>query len=642
MKKILLLFYGLLLGSAVLWAQSSAVVMELTDVYGDKRQVEMKPGSTIYLSQMYWGNSWKYVNEPLGSLVVCDMQGVPYFLMPMESLSSITYTGATGQTSYSLPNYVEQERDFEQNLLRWRIGGREYDILMPGEWKLSQDLKTLTLITALGQQYQMPLASVEKIWRCEPEAPTSYGLYDKLDDAQIYSWVFYNGQNKNTDYMGLNLYASLLPVNEGGMKNVTLLVPTDEALSHYTDVVSFATKNPWVVCFSKQNSSFPITCATYKYDWENHEIVKRFAGAIRLGNNDIVNRLGIILRSHAIYHNRPEDGGLGLKSGNEYFVAEDGSVVRVLKDAQGEPIAVQGSYQIENEQKGLSQVTIAEDCQAYYPTPWSMTRANITERIEKGNAWIYKLDNAMIPTPRSVYSVLTADGTFPDDNPYKRFIELCTGADNEIIMDCGLVNSSLTVPQKNAELKKYSVFFDNNGLDMNLNFVGNCPFTIYVPTNAAIQQELNSGRLASWEQIEAQINALPKDENENPILSTADSLSLQKKILTLTNFIRAHIQFGVEIADQLPFERKHNTAVVKTTTLVTPQLTVRGLGKGKMIVTDETGITRNILDDRKNVFVREVSCSKTIKNVSDIHSVTINGYASGVIHQIDGVLRYKE
>lgn len=643
MKKFFLFLYGLLLGCAVLWAQSSAVVMELTDVFGDKHQVEMKPGTTIYLSQRYWGNSWKYVNEPLGSLVVCDMQGVPYFLMPMESLSSITYTGATGQTSYSLPNYVEQERDFEQNLLRWRIGGREYDILMPGEWKLSQDLKTLTLITALGQQYQMPLASVEKIWRCEPEAPTSYGLYDKLDDAQIYSWAFYNGQNRSPDYMGLSLYASLLPVNEGGMKNVTLLVPTDEALAHYTDVVSFVSKIPRELRFYNKSGSFSVGAEAYQYQKDTYEVGGKYgSNAATANQTEIVNRLGIILRSHVIYHNRSEDGGLGLKSGNEYFVAEDGSVVRVLKDAQGEPIAVQGSYQIENEQKGLGNITIGGSSSVIYTTPWSLTRANIIERIEKGNAWIYKLDNAMIPTPRSVYSVLTANGTFPDDNPYKRFVELCTGADNEIIMDCGLVNRSKPASQRNAELKKYSVFFDNNGLDMNLNFVGNCPFTIYVPTNAAIQQELNSGRLASWEQIEAQINALPKDENENPILSTADSLSLQKKILTLTNFIRAHIQFGVEIADQLPFERKHNTAVVKTTTLVTPQLTVRGLGKGKMTVTDETGNTYNILDARKNIFVREVSCSKTIKNVSDLRSVTINAYAPGVIHQIDGVLRYKE
>ena len=641
MKKFFLFLYGLLLGCAVLWAQSSAVVMELTDVFGDKHQVEMKPGSTIYLSQMYWGNSWKYVNEPLGSLVVCDMQGVPYFLMPMESLSSITYTGATGQTSYSLPNYVEQERDFEQNLLRWRIGGREYDILMPGEWKLSQDLKTLTLITALGQQYQMPLASVEKIWRCEPEAPTTYGLYDKLDDAQIYSWAFYNGQTGGSDFMGLNLYASLLPVNDGGMKNVTLLVPTDEALTHYTDVVTFKSKVPRVLRFYSQNGNFPVATEAYQYNQETYEVGGKY-NAATANQTEIVNRLGIILRSHAIYHNRPEDGGLGIRSGNEYFVAEDGSIIRVVKDAQGEPIAVQGSYQIENEQKGLTDVTITEANKDVYSTPWSLTRANITERIEKGNAWVYKLDNAMIPTPRSAYSVLTSDGTFPEENPYKRFIELCTGIDSEIIKDCGLISRILPASQQKSELKKYNMFFDNNAPDYNLQWVGNCPFTLYVPTNEAIQRELSSGRLSSWEQIKTQFNALPKDEDGNTILSTADSLSLQKKILTLTNFIRAHIQFGVEIADQLPFERKHNTAVVKTTTLVTPQLTVRGLGKGKMTVTDETGNTYNILDARKNIFVREVSCSKTIKNVSDLRSVTINAYAPGVIHQIDGVLKYRE
>ncbi len=639
MKKFFLFLYGLLFGVAVLWAQSSAVMMELTDVFGDIHQVEMKPGTTIYLSQRYWGNTWLDVNTQWGSLVACDTQGMPYYQIPIGELASISYSGATGQTSYTLPNYVENKQSGHR--MRWRIGGREYDILMPGEWKLSQDLRTLTLITALGQQYQMPLASVEKIWRCEPEAPATYGLEKILDDAQIYKFALYNGQAGSTDYMG-SLWATMIPAYES-QKNLTLLVPTDEGLSHYTDVVSFASKTPRVIRFYNQSGNFPVGTEAYQYNQETYEVGGKYgANAATVNQTEIANRLGIILRSHAIYHNRPEDAGLGIRSGNEYFIAEDGSVIRVLKDTQGEPIAVQGSYQIENEQKGLTDVTITEKTEGVYSTPWSLTQANITERIEKGNAWVYKLDNVMISTPRSAYSVLSNDGLFDGEYPYKRFFELCAFADNDIIMDCGVVDRSLPASQRNKYLQIYRTFLDNNAPDYNLQWVGNCPFTLYVPTNEAIDKEVSSGRLYTWEQIIAEYESHRDPETEKIILSTDDSLSLQRKIMTIPNFIRAHFHFGVEIADQLPFEREHNTAVLKVGSLATPRLTVRGLGKGKMTVIDETGNTCNVVDTLKNVFVCEVSCSKIIKNVSDLRSVTINAYAPGVIHQIDGVLRYKE
>ena len=122
-----------LLLSAMAWAQSQPVVMNLTDIYGDTQQVELKGGETIYLSQLRWGNVWQnYYGSPSGSLVMCDANGVPCYQMAMEELASITYTGAVGQTSYSLPDYTEPTLG-SQNWMRWRVGGRDYTILLPGE-----------------------------------------------------------------------------------------------------------------------------------------------------------------------------------------------------------------------------------------------------------------------------------------------------------------------------------------------------------------------------------------------------------------------------------------------------------------------------------------------------------------------------
>ena len=166
---------------------------------------------------------------------------------------------------------------------------------------------------------------------------------------------------------------------------------------------------------------------------------------------------------------------------------------------------------------------------------------------------------------------------------------------------------------------------------------------IYVPTNEAIEQEIAAGRLFTWEDIEADISACTPEGGE---VAENDRLRISQKVETVLNFIRAHVQFGVEIADQLPFERTHNTALVLPKTLRTPTLTVKSTGKGQLSVTDELGHTRNVLDAHKNIFVRDMHCVRNYKDASPtgmttMNGITLNEYATGVIHQIDGVLSYK-
>lgn len=186
-------------------------------------------------------------------------------------------------------------------------------------------------------------------------------------------------------------------------------------------------------------------------------------------------------------------------------------------------------------------------------------------------------------------------------------------------------------------------FVAMGGNDLNLSYVKGMPFTLYVPTNEAIEQEIAAGRLSTWEDVAADLEACQGTENG---MSGEDSLRISQKVETVLNFIRAHVQFGVEIADQLPFERTHNTALVLPKTLRTPLLTVKSTGKGQLSVTDELGHTRNVLDAHKNIFVRDMHCVKNYKDASPtgmttMNGITLNEYATGVIHQIDGVLSYK-
>lgn len=614
------------------WAQTESAYMELTDIYDDKYQVELHGGMTVYLPQSDWNE-----NGALRSyLVVCDEQGEPCFSFPMYELSSIRYLNVKddGASSLVVPTLPEGDN---VNLLTWQVRGQNYMLPVPGEWTFDKDLKTQTIRTATGEVCIIPIGSTDYIHRRDIiEGINGYLPRFLGDDALVYQWAFYNGSTSATDYMGMNFYA-FFPEEQG--QNYSLLIPTDEAMKHYVDVPSFKSQKSRMLHFYYRDASFPISYNMYAYNNQTGEVGQLY-NLERMTNGEITNRLVAILCSHTILHNRPEDLALGLQSGNEYFQTMDGNVVRVVKNEAGELIGFQGTYQIENEQRGLNQSIIAstnKDAVA----PFSLVQANITKSQRKSNGWMYQLDGVLVPTSQSVYSLLTADGTYPSENPYGRFMELCM-TDEEVIRACGLVDErNLTASQQRAELKKYQIFVSDNGPDYNLSFVENNSFTIYVPTNEAIEAEIARGTLPTWDEIRKDYNACAKDAEYECLTNAADSLRLQEKCLRLTNFVKAHIHFGLEVADQLPFTRSHNTVVVKPKTLVTPKLTVKGMGKGRMTVTDETGTTRNIVDERKNIFVQDISCSSTPAGKNTMNGITVDGHATGVIHQIDGVLSYK-
>ena len=96
----------------------------------------------------------------------------------------------------------------------------------------------------------------------------------------------------------------------------------------------------------------------------------------------------------------------------------------------------------------------------------------------------------------------------------------------------------------------------------------------------------------------------------------------------------------MEIADKLPFDgREHATPVILSDGNATPWLRVSSAGNGTLSVTDATGQTLQVMDEGKNVFVRDVECSRNpIERINDLYAVCSS---PGVIHRINGVLRYK-
>ena len=389
--------------------------------------------------------------------------------------------------------------------------------------------------------------------------------------------------------------------------------------------------------------------------------------------NEIVNRLKDILESHTIVH----DGTNPIDSRNEYYLAKNGSAIKMTRGADGAVIRVQGGFQLENERKGLNE--------GAGMTGDAVTPAN-THNLENGRTYVLD-DSPIIPATTSVYGVLNEDTSYA--NPYRKFFELTRG-DDDIIQACGLVNSKLSQNVRTRLLNKYHTFIDYGGVDYNVQFFNNYNYTVFVPSNEAIEAAEANG-LPTWESIMDDYNSLPKEEiwedstytvgtgknkqtlpvlDENgdtirvfagysdPILNGADSLRLQAKITYLNNFIRAHFLDNSVFADKEEMAEKDFVSSSYDNELgvfVKAHVSrISGGGGTIMQVRDDHGGAPFTVDpEHQNIMTRDVHCvfynkdnkSKTTKSptgLTTMNGILLEGSSFAVVHLIHGVINHTD
>ena len=461
------------------------------------------------------------------------------------------------------------------------------------------------------------------------------------------------------DFMSLNYYVYL----KAPQQDITFFLPTDSALAYYYDPASMKSRTPRAIKFSFVGGSIPVKLQFYNYYCPYNKNKGQIGtispqpipGTNQYTNGEITNRLKDILYNHTIVN----DGTQDIYSRNEYYRTFGGDVVKVIRDASGNIIGAKGTFQLENERyfekEGLDSGGAGR----------GVCCCNVTRSYDSlSNGQTYALNAPLVPTYRSLFSLMTNDvdmlksqptSEFGGETPYSEFYNLCTadGYDTEII-GCGLVDGSLTSSRLASALKKYKIFINDKGLDFNFALLmGNTPYTAYIPTNEAVQRAISQG-LPTWEDIREDFRSHCKPEIDietgEPILEPngeivytdslqthEDSLRIANKIITLTNVIKAHFHYGMAIADQEPFQREYKSLFINNETMASPKLKVNCTGNGNMMVTDWKGHTYDVLN--KNVFVRDISCSSSPNNVAI--GITINSYRPGVVHQIDGVLGFK-
>lgn len=453
-------------------------------------------------------------------------------------------------------------------------------------------------------------------------------------DKRIFNWAV---QSASLGGIPTNYYAYLLAMSS----RFSFFVPSDDNF-WYIDPMSFYSP----VVESEGNSSV-LKGRAYLYTWDeknskpkasSYEYIYNIAtreGQIGqlIATENVTdacygNRLKDMLETHTIIHeDHSESTGIdetetGVECNQHYFISKNGAVVYVDNAAKRKAgMTIKGGWQLGNN-----------------------TECNVKGFDDKsaqtngyGNGFAYMIDQPMVPTIESVYSAMY-------NNPrFSKFFELCQ-TDASVLKAIGI--SSVT------EQNKYNIFVDNKGLPCydhqtgrlvnsatNVRFFNNYRYTIYVPTNEAIDAAIKAG-LPTWQDIVDLLELEIDDEEKTeltPEQEEARNLKAKAMATAIINFVKYHFQDNSIFADTPTIApTAYETATVNNETGVYMKVTVSSNGNGTLSVKDLAGNVRNITSD-KNIIVRDYITSGDKTAIA----TKITSSSSAVIHGIDGVLNYK-
>ena len=455
-------------------------------------------------------------------------------------------------------------------------------------------------------------------------------------DKQIFNWAI------NKAALGgvqVNYYAYLLAMSS----RFSFFVPTDDNFL-YVDPLSF--RNP-------DNTSQPgkLIGRAYQYTWDETSKAPTYTsyrynydmatGTGTLGdrvseNISTVaeNRLKDMLETHTVIH---EDGSeatgidetaTGMECNKHYYTSKNHAPIYIENAASRvNGMTAQGGMQVASGE--VSRVTGFDD--------------KSSQTNGYGNGFAYAINTPVLPTIESVYSVLYNNPEFKD------FLALCE-TDDEVLTELGI--------EAKADQQKYFIFENNGGLpcfdkntgdkiteSTNVRFFNNYQYTVYVPTNEAVQEAHAKG-LPTWQDVREFLKIDSDDKPEAP--SSADSLKAAAMVTSIVNFVKNHFQDKAIFADtNTQNATAYETATLNSETNVYCKVTVQG-GNGNLTVKgDYAGAKPVSITSKKNIIARDY-IARTSGNATTVPAATaaastlsINASSSIVIHGINGVLDYK-
>ena len=280
-----------------------------------------------------------------------------------------------------------------------------------------------------------------------------------------------------------------------------------------------------------------------------------------------------------------------------YFRTKNGTGIRVTNPSDENNMTVEGSYQM------------------YEGSPIKITRVYDQRKdVVGGNGKSYVLEGQPIMGTRlTVKDQLSAHPKY-----FGKFLELMEGS--------GLFESIHNLGTGKED--------DNKACGgTNISLFNTYHYTIYVPSNEAIEQLQNQGKLSSWEQVEADYEA------GNTAKAIADSLNI-------VNFLKYHIQDNALYIGAQAESGDFETSLINNQTKRFYMLK-SALKEDAIEVVDATGATHRV---NKNTYIDDYGKTRELYNIqareylydSKDATTATNLYttSSAVIHLIDSPLAY--
>ena len=282
-------------------------------------------------------------------------------------------------------------------------------------------------------------------------------IYPPDDYVSVYSPVLFSEKTKVLDW-AIKRYLYRLYLNSMVSK-YAFVIPTDEALSRYIDPYTYNSNYPTVLKFWFNNLTASINVTVFNYDKVNDVVLDSVTTLTNAGF--IRNRLTRILDQSIVVGDFKDDPNASVYR-DGYYVTKDGNILYADGTAD-----IDGSKLSSN----LVNFSAGEDIE-------KNRQINLLDSgiFYQKNGTSFMV-NQLPQTPmQSFYSVLSDSAKYPEFDAFFSYCENFPG-----IFEAG----------------KGSRHF----MDFNVTFFNTYRYTVYIPSNAAMDDALRSGLIIPWDTI---------------------------------------------------------------------------------------------------------------------------------------------
>jgi len=376
----------------------------------------------------------------------------------------------------------------------------------------------------------------------------------------------------------------------------SFFVPTDEYFTKYIDPIAIGKDVPAALKYWYNDKTSDVSATIYKFNKLTGQVsdsIGVITTSTPITTAFLKNRLLDLLNMHIVVG--------GVETGRGYYLTKGNVALKVT--GSGTSMTIEGGENISLGEK-----------------------ANVNKVYNQSNGYTYFIDKPIQAPLSSVYSVLSQTPEF------SAFFTLLAG-----------------FPATSS-----SVIFVNKanyyGIDFNIKFFNTFNYTVYVPTNDAINKAITDGLISPWDTQGAIIG----------INQMTDATEKANAILNLERFIRYHFQDNSVFIDSQPANYTYQSATIKSDDVATHFGTFKNKyykigitsNGGDLTLTTESNNTANVVTSnglynimtRDYVFNGKLSSFKNPDGTgsgTEFSSSLITTSSTAVIHQIDKVLTFK-